>query len=147
MDLAVCQSLQDVEEQFFGQGLELGLARHLVVVFDTHVEGVPLHVVGATLVGRLQDLDDVVHRHVALQVVLAKHLKPVVGENVERGRCEQVEGVLGRHPNLAVVDVTQEAVDALPVRVEEADEDIQAFFFGLPIRNPHGDRADFCQWQ
>ena len=37
LHLAVSQSLEDVEQQVFGQGLELGQPRHLVIVFDAHV--------------------------------------------------------------------------------------------------------------
>ena len=54
-------------------------------MLDADVEGIPLHVLGAAPVSCLQDLDDVVHADISLQVVLAKDLQTVVGKDVERG--------------------------------------------------------------
>ena len=84
-------------------------------MLDADVEGIPLHVLGAAPVSCLQDLDDVVHADISLQVVLAKDLQTVVGKYVERGRGEEIKGVLWRHPHLPVVDVPQQTADTLPV--------------------------------
>ena len=85
-------------------------------MLDADVEGVPLHVMCPTPVSCLQDLDNVVYADISLQVVFAKDLQPVVGKYVERGRGEEIKGVLWRHPHLPVVDVPQQAADTLPVQ-------------------------------
>ena len=54
------------------------------------------------------------HSDIALQVGLAEHLQPVVGEDVEVGGREEIEGVLRGHDHIAVVDVAKQGVKTLP---------------------------------
>ena len=57
--------------------------------------------------------------------MLAIGLQPVVGEAVVVGRGEEVERVLGRHGDIAVVDVAHEGVEGLPRGHHLADLDLR----------------------
>jgi len=70
---------------------EFGEMSYFLVMLDADVEGVPLHVVRAGLVGCLQDLDDVVHAEVSLEVLPKEYLLSIVGD-LCRGHSENVRG-------------------------------------------------------
>jgi len=70
----VGESEEDVEEELAGQLADARLLGHLCKVSDDKVERVLLHVSGLASVRGLQDLQNVLHSHVPLQVGLAVHL-------------------------------------------------------------------------
>lgn len=97
-----------VQQQIPGQTLHLGQPHHLRVIIDDHPQRVVLYVGHLHAVRCLQDLQDIVVADVVLQVVLAVRLQSIVGQCVEAGRLEEVQGVLGWHLDISVVNVTQE---------------------------------------
>ena len=59
--------------EFHAGGAPLGT--HLVEAMNDQTEGIFLHVLRLNTIGRLQDLDHVVRRHVRLQVLLTERLR------------------------------------------------------------------------
>ena len=86
---------------------------HLGEVSDNEIESVLLHIRSLAPVCCLQDLEDVLHRDVPLQVGLAEDLEPVVGEDVEMRSREEVETVFWGHHHISIINVAQKRVKAL----------------------------------
>ena len=59
-----------------------------------------------------------------MSVTLNTCLESVVCEAVEVGGREEIEGILGRHGHIAIVDITEQTVEGLPRRYHLPNGDL-----------------------